>query len=108
MKRRERISLLARPAAEAAGGSAAPKKLYQEPVGTLRARDRVTKMAATKLNDTRLRGEGSSGVDLKSTIVLNGLALLLVDVLIDHVICDGARRDRKTPCAHGVGPSTAF
>jgi hypothetical protein len=58
MKRRERISLLARPAAEAAGGSAAPKKLYQEPVGTLRARDRVTKMAATKLNDPRLRGEG--------------------------------------------------
>ena len=32
---------------------------------------------------------------MKSTIVLDRLTVLLIDVLVDHVVGDGARRDRE-------------
>jgi hypothetical protein len=32
------------------------------------------------------KARGSRGVDLKSTVVLHGLTLLLIDVLVDHFV----------------------
>ena len=50
------------------------------------------------------KARGSRGVDFKSTVILDGFALLLVDVLVDHLSVMVPDVTAKYPLAHRCLP----